>query len=180
MKIGVFIGRLNPPHKGHINTIEKSLESDDKTIVILGSANMIDENNPFGVEERGEMLKSNFPGHSFVLEGLEDTESDLDWVVRIREIVLKHAGEFKEISFYGGDFENDSAIKVLKQFEKELGFKSINFVEYSRKTLCFIHNGETCYYSSTLVRDCMKRGDKELLEKLLSKDVFKRLKNIHF
>lgn len=177
MKVWVFIGRLNPPHLWHLNTIEKSLRDDDKTIVILGSANLLDENNPFDVIERWEMLKLNFPESSFIIESLEDTENDLDWVFKIRDIILNNVLEFKEISFYWWDFENDSAIKVLKLFEKELWFNNINFVEYSRKNLCLDHNWEVCYYSSTLVRECMKRWDKELLEKLLSKEIFIKLKD---
>lgn len=177
MKIWVFIWRLNPPHLGHLNTIEKSLKQDDKTIVILWSANIIDENNYFRVEDRKEMLKLNFPNNSFIIEEIEDVESDREWVKYIKNIIFNSAWKISEISFYGWDFENDSAIKALKQYEEELWWKKINYIEYSRKNMCFDHNGEVCYYSSTLVRKSIKNNDMKLLEKLLSKGVFKSLIN---
>lgn len=177
MKVWVFIWRLNPPHLWHLNTIKKSLEQDDKTIVILGSANIVDENNPFLVEERKELIEINFKKEAIIIDFLDDTESDLDWTLNIKDIIFKHEKNITELSFYGWDFENDYAIQVLKQFEIELWFNNINFIEYNRKTLYFEHYWKKNYYSSTLVRESMNKKDKEILGKLLSPIVYKKIIN---
>lgn len=53
----VYIGRFQPPHKAHIQTVEKALELAEKAVIIVGdyrSARSI--KNPFTFEERKEML----------------------------------------------------------------------------------------------------------------------------
>jgi cytidyltransferase-like protein len=35
MNLGLFIGRLNPPHIGHIGIINKALKENDKVLILL-------------------------------------------------------------------------------------------------------------------------------------------------
>jgi cytidyltransferase-like protein len=35
MNLGLFIGRLNPPHIGHISIINKVLKENDETLILL-------------------------------------------------------------------------------------------------------------------------------------------------
>ena len=183
MKIWIFIGRFTPPHKWHISTIRKSLKFNDLTIVILGSANVLNEQNPFDVINRWQMIEEHFDGHDcLIIESIDDIESDKQWVSEIWKIASNYIESEWQFSIYWWDFENDYAIKVLKEFESELWFDSLDFVEFNRKDLSFEHNWETKYYSSTLVRQCLKTNNIELLKKLLVSDIYnkttkKNLKN---
>lgn len=177
MKVWIFIWRLNPPHLWHLEIIKKSLETDDKTMVILGSSNIFDERNPFSVEQRKRMLEMNFSVNSLIIDSMSDKESDLDWVLGIKNIILKNIKNIREISFYGWDFKNDSAIIVLKQFTNHIWFQNIKFIEYNRKKLYFVYDWEKIYYSSTLVRDAIIKKDKSLLKKLLSPEIYKNIEN---
>jgi bifunctional NMN adenylyltransferase/nudix hydrolase len=57
----VFIGRMEPPHKQHINTIRKGLELADTVIVALGSHRAARNiKNPWTVEERIWMIRPCF------------------------------------------------------------------------------------------------------------------------
>jgi len=59
MKTGVYIGRFNPPQKGHMNIIKTLLRRVDKLIVVIGSAEKINEKeNPFSGKERVKMMKA--------------------------------------------------------------------------------------------------------------------------
>ena len=55
--VGVYWGRFNPPHKGHLEMI-KSLSKKVKTvIVVIGSSEFKNEKrNPFSGAERKQML----------------------------------------------------------------------------------------------------------------------------
>jgi len=58
----VFIGRFQPPHRGHLETIRKALEISDKLILILGSSNASQNiKNPFTDAQRAHMILSAFP-----------------------------------------------------------------------------------------------------------------------
>lgn len=55
---GIYIGRFQPFHLGHLQTIAQALEQADEVILILGSHRVApDIRNPWSAEERIEMLK---------------------------------------------------------------------------------------------------------------------------
>lgn len=57
MKVGVFIGRFQPWHLGHEETLYKALDQCDKVIIMLGSARgPRTVKNPFTVTERISMI----------------------------------------------------------------------------------------------------------------------------
>ncbi len=176
MKIWIFIGRFNPPHKWHLNTIKKSLKFNDLTIVILGSANVFDKLNPFDVITRWQMIEEYFENNEkLILESIDDVDSDKDWVSEIWDIINIYNENLAELSIYWWDFENDSAINVLKEFEGELWNYNKNFVEFNRYDHSFKHNWETKYYSSTLVRECLEKKDHELLKQLIPNNILKKI-----
>ena len=54
----VFIGRFQPPHAGHIESMRQALEIADRLIVLIGSANSSrDLRNPFTDHDREQMIK---------------------------------------------------------------------------------------------------------------------------
>jgi len=57
MKTAVYIGRFQPFHKAHQNLISETLETYDRLIVLIGSANRSRSlKNPFVYEERARMV----------------------------------------------------------------------------------------------------------------------------
>jgi nicotinamide-nucleotide adenylyltransferase len=56
---GLFVGRFQPFHKGHLATVKYALQSVDQLIIAVGSAQKSHEaENPFTAGERIEMIKS--------------------------------------------------------------------------------------------------------------------------
>lgn len=58
MSRGLFVGRFQPPHLGHIYAIKTALSQSDELIIVIGSAQYsYTFDNPFTAGERIEMLK---------------------------------------------------------------------------------------------------------------------------
>jgi nicotinamide-nucleotide adenylyltransferase len=55
-KKAYIIGRFQPFHKGHLYLIQEALKVADKAIIGIGSANVINHDNPYPVTERIKML----------------------------------------------------------------------------------------------------------------------------
>ncbi|MEA2004487.1 MAG: adenylyltransferase/cytidyltransferase family protein [archaeon] len=93
MKKALFIGRFQPLHKGHCHTIKEILEQESighLYIVISSADKKGTDDNPFHFEARKKMLEKMFSkniddGKISVL-GLEDYESDEEWISRLKSI----------------------------------------------------------------------------------------------
>ncbi|MCD6421024.1 MAG: nicotinamide-nucleotide adenylyltransferase [Thaumarchaeota archaeon] len=58
MKRGLFVGRFQPPHLGHIHAIKTALKECDELVIVIGSAQYSHTmENPFTAGERIEMLR---------------------------------------------------------------------------------------------------------------------------
>lgn len=61
-RFGIYIGRFQPFHLGHLQTLQQALERVDQIILILGSHRVApDIRNPWSSQERIEMIKSCIP-----------------------------------------------------------------------------------------------------------------------
>ncbi|MDP2666640.1 MAG: adenylyltransferase/cytidyltransferase family protein [Candidatus Diapherotrites archaeon] len=57
--IGVYWGRFNPPHKGHLRVIKGILKEVDKLFVVVGSAEFRNtKRNPFDGTEKRKMMQA--------------------------------------------------------------------------------------------------------------------------
>lgn len=179
MKIWIFIGRMQPLHLWHQKIITESISNNDFTFIMLWSSWIINEYNPFTDDERKNFIENIFYNYKnkYEIINLADSESDEKWVKNIEKIVKNNINIKEEhVTFYGWDFENDYAIKVIKQYEDILDFSNIDYKEISRKNIYAIYKWEKIYISSTLVRESLIKKDIEILEKLLDERVFKLLK----
>jgi nicotinamide-nucleotide adenylyltransferase len=58
VKRGLFIGRFQPLHNGHMNSIRYSFEKVDELVIVIGSSDKSYEfKNPFTAGERMEIIK---------------------------------------------------------------------------------------------------------------------------
>ena len=121
MTLWLFIGRLNPPHIWHIQTIEKALDENDEVIILLWSPINKDENNPLDFNKRKKLLEKVFNNiEKLKIIELLDNPSDLIWIYNIYKILYENSNWLENINFYGWDFENDSAYLVLNKYEDKL------------------------------------------------------------
>ncbi len=173
-KLWIFIWRLNPPHIWHINIINKSLKENDISLVFFGSANIIDDKNPFTFEERKSFLETIFIGNkSLKIDFLDDVPDDEIWVEKLAEKIKKYTeNEDIQITFYCWDLENDYAILVIKKYLEKLQLKNISFTEVSRKEFLNKNYEEV---SSTKVRELLKNWDFESVKDFIPSEIYEKI-----
>lgn len=83
--------RTQPPHIGHISMLEAACKKADSVIIGIGSANIINKNNPYYAIEREMMLRKSLEdkgitNYNFV--HMLDFNDDKEWL----DYVLNNAG----------------------------------------------------------------------------------------
>ena len=93
MKRGLFIGRFQPFHLGHLQDIKNALKEVDELVIGIGSSN---ENhtkeNPFTVEERIEMIDLALPANgisNYTVFPIPDFGNDKKWAEHIETSIPK-------------------------------------------------------------------------------------------
>jgi len=141
MKIGIYAGRFQPFHLGHLGAIEFMLKQVDLLYIVICSLkneSTLDDKNPFEYEEREKMIRYSLPvGASdfIVFKHVKDANSDTEWT----EAVVRNMPDGEVVAFSNNEF-------TIKAFE-EHGFKTARIpVKYSG-------------LSATVVRKHIIRGE---------------------
>ena len=80
-KVGLFVGRFQPFHRGHESIVRKMLEECDKVIIAIGSAQAAStESNPFRYDYRRSMIQKVFPEYfnRIIILGITDRTNPCD------------------------------------------------------------------------------------------------------
>ena len=138
---GLYVGRFQPFHLGHLKAIQRVLKEADEAVIVIGSAQYShNTNNPFTAGERLVMIR------------LALTEAGVDysrvWVVPVPDVHL-HMLWVAALEGYTPRFNvvysNES---LTRRLFMEAGYKVRSIQFYERKD-----------YNSTLVREKMLKGD---------------------
>ena len=164
MRTGIFIGRFQPVHQGHIHAIGVAASQVQKLYILVGSANQCRSiKNPWTFEERKQMLhlKMHSAGiYNYEVVPLNDYRySDTQWMSDVRA-TIEHF-DMKDPILFGHMKEGNDYLKWFP----ELKFKSIE----SQYTL-----------NATQIRQKMFEENSieiETVSKLVSKPLKEKLKN---
>ena len=108
----VFIGRFQPFHLAHMQTIKIALEQSQNVILALGSAqNERNTKNPFLASEREEMILSNFSeAHQKRIHFVHviDVYNDVKWVQLVKKLVNHVVTPEAKVGLIG-HFKDDSS-----------------------------------------------------------------------
>ena len=85
--IGIYIGRFQPLHYGHISIINEGLKKEDFMIIIIGSKNKKNDRNPFSYDIRKNFITEYFGDKNYFVEGLDDYDDDYMWIKNLEEII---------------------------------------------------------------------------------------------
>jgi nicotinamide mononucleotide adenylyltransferase len=131
-KFFYFIGRLNPPHNGHIKALEQLVrmanEQGSMPLILLGSGPRGERtmDNPITFETKEQFIRSVLPGEyiikkmdnpaknvsDYIREGLEDSGNRLQ---NIDEITIKHIAGGKDEDATKLSFALKSAEKTARE-----------------------------------------------------------------
>jgi nicotinamide-nucleotide adenylyltransferase len=151
VKRGLFVGRFQPFHLGHIGAIKDILKESDELVIVIGSAQYSHNiNNPFTAGERLTMVR----------EALEEAGIDYGrvWVVPVPDMHL-HMMWVSAVEGYTPSFDVVYSNEPLtRRLFIEAGYK-VKAIRFHERKL----------YSSTVIREKMLKG--ESWEKLVPKSV---------
>ncbi len=140
VKRGVFIGRFQPIHKGHIKAIKEILKQVDELIIVIGSAQCSHSfSNPFTAGERITFVKkaldeNNIDPNRYYLIPVPDTNDNRIWVAHLVSLTPS----FQIV------FSNNPLVRRLLT---ESGFKIGEVKLFERKK-----------YTATLIRTAIIEG----------------------
>jgi nicotinamide-nucleotide adenylyltransferase len=140
-KIALIVGRFQPFHKGHLFLIEKALKKADKVVIGIGSANILDKDNPIDFETRKKVIKAVFykeriEKRLLKIVPLPDYFDDRKWLDNLKEQV----GKF-DLALGNNEWTNN----ILKK----AGYKVLK-VDYYKRPL----------YEGWRIRKLIKEGKK--------------------
>lgn len=151
VRCGLFVGRFQPFHLGHLEAIKNVLREIDQLIIVIGSAQYShNKDNPFTAGERLVMVR----------RALEEAGFDYSrfWVVPVPDMHL-HMMWVSSVEGYTPHFDVVYSNEPLtRRLFMEAGYKVKSIPFYERKT-----------YSSTEIRERMVKG--ESWRKLVPKSV---------
>ena len=146
MRVGLFVGRFQPFHLGHLEAVKYALKQVDYLYIVVGSAQRSHErDNPFTAAERITMIKSALDGNKinpskWMAIPIADADSHSLWVSTVESMVPK----FEVV------FTNDALTFILFKGEG-IDVKAVPYLDWSK-------------YSATNVRDrILERKDGESL-----------------
>ena len=140
-KIGLFIGRFQPFHKGHLYSLKKALEVSEKIIIGIGSANENGtEDNPLNVGEREEMVRKvlmeeGWEDRIVKIVRIDDDPSDEVWM----EMVAAEVGDFSVV--VGNNDWVNGLMRALGKFVYETGLHNRDELE-GKKIRAMIRGGD--------------------------------------
>ena len=158
MKRGVFVGRFQPFHKGHLEFVKKMMKEVDELVLIVGSSQYSHKlDNPFTAGERITMIR----------KAVEEAGIELSkiWIIPVPD-VHQHALWVSQIVGYSPKFDVVYANEPLtRRLFTEAGFEVEQMHLINREV-----------YLATEIRNRMKA--KENWEELVPSSVAKFIKEI--
>lgn len=158
-KVGIYIGRFNPPHLGHCSVIDRMLEVyGEDHIVFIGSANTKQSfRHFFSYSERYLLLKRMYPHLRIV--GMPDIPgNDEEWLALLRSHIEAIHGGIMDIPRRGWEDKGTDVGGVKGDFQAQFFAGCEEEVRYltKRNYEVEIHNRFTnVLVSSTEIRDCL-------------------------
>ena len=168
----VYIGRFQPFHLAHMQTIKIALQQSQYVILALGSAqNERNTKNPFLASEREQMVLSNFSEADqkrIKFVHVIDVYNDTKWVELVKSLVNATVLETDKIGLIG-HFKDDSSYYL--KFFPEWEMVELESLEGSMSATPV----REAYYRGEIQRDAFPEGTIQFLEKFQKTKIYEKL-----
>lgn len=167
----IFIGRFQPFHNAHMQTIEIALAHSHQVIIALGSAQSERSlKNPFLAQEREEMILANFPTEQqkrIQFVHIVDVYNDEKWVRQVKEKVNQCMTLQNAKAGLIGHFKDDSSyyLKLFPEWE----LVSLESLQHSISATPL----REAYFKGKITMQYFPKGTVDFLEN------FKKTQNYH-
>ncbi|MBU0615560.1 MAG: nicotinamide-nucleotide adenylyltransferase [Nanoarchaeota archaeon] len=152
--IGLFIGRFQPFHNGHLKVIKEALKEMKALQIVVAIPLRQTDKDPFSAEDRISMIKTALKDEGikkYDIVAVRDIPSDAEYVHHVRE----HTRIFNTV------FVGDN--KLNEKLFKEAGFKVVTSPRFFN-------------LDATHIRELMKKGQewKDLVPKAVAEHIEKK------
>lgn len=165
-EFGVYIGRFQPIHNGHVQTIVHALDIVEKLIIVIGSATTSKSiKNPWTYEERKAMMLDTFKrtnidvGRLLFLSASDYLYNNNVWTTAVQTMISDVIGESKTALF---GHNKDRSTFYLELFPKLF---HVDFGEFKE---CKLKN-------ATLIREAFFEGNIEFIRTSVPQNVYDSL-----
>lgn len=170
----VFIGRFQPFHLAHMQTIKIALQQSQKVILALGSAqNERNIKNPFSAAEREQMILSNFSEadqQRIKFVHVIDVYDDQKWQQLVKSLV-------KEVA------EPEAKVGLIGHFKDESSYYLKLFPEWEMVELASLVGAisatplREAYYRGEIIESALPLGTSEFLHKFQKTAIYQQLQH---
>lgn len=168
----VFIGRFQPFHLAHLQTIQIALQHSQKVILALGSAqNERNLKNPFLAQEREQMILSNFSAADqarIQFVHVIDVYNDVKWVKLVKDLVAAVTQASDKVGLIG-HFKDESSYYLQLFPEWEMLELDSLVGSISATPL------REAYYRGEIQTKFLPQGTIEFLQKFQSSEIYPKL-----
>lgn len=176
----VYIGRFQPLHMGHAETVKFGLEIAEKVIVLIGSSNKpIDWKNPWTYKERSNMIKNlsiltEEERHRVYCNGIEDRlYQDNEWAATVYEAVDNVLLQHSKYRIKSRDEEHTAKICLIGYEKDDTSWYLHKFpnwpLEESKK---YINHPNDKALSSTMIREMLYHDQFGYVKSLLPESTY--------
>lgn len=170
----VFIGRFQPFHLAHMQTIKIALQQSQNVILALGSAqNERNLKNPFTVHEREKMILSNFTAadqQRIKFVHVIDVYDDKKWQKSVTSLVEEVVGAEDKVGLIG-HFKDESSYYLQLFPEWEM-------VELdSLKDAISATPLREAYYRGEIIESAFPLGTSEFLQQFQQTEIYQQLQH---
>ena len=176
----VYIGRMQPPHMGHILNIQTALNQAKHVIVIIGSANTSrDIKNPFNDNERVEMLRRALSDQenkrTFIAFSEDRLYQNHLWVAETQSIVesiinTNNDADNSNVTIVG--YEKDDSSWYLNSFKQWDFITTPVFTNTHHKSTNQMES-----INSTQIREMIYKGQLGYIQSVVPSSVFHYLQD---
>ncbi|MGE8558944.1 nicotinate-nicotinamide nucleotide adenylyltransferase [Acinetobacter sp.] len=170
----VFIGRFQPFHLAHMQTIKIALQQSLNVILALGSAqNERNIKNPFSAAEREQMILSNF------------SEADQKRIKFVHVIDVYDDQKWQQLvqSLVAGMVEPDAKVGLIGHFKDESSYYLKLFPEWQMVELESLVGAisatplREAYYRGEIIESAFPFGTSEFLHKFQNTSTYQQLQH---
>lgn len=131
---GLFVGRFQPFHLGHLDALNQALSRENSLVIAIGSAqDNITLENPFTTRQRMNMIRMAIPNKKIKIIPVPDIGDDTKWVKHVESLVPRFS------TVYTGS-------PIIKKLFEAAGYK-IHTIKMNLKI------------SATEIRSRMRKGE---------------------
>ncbi|TSH77743.1 nicotinate-nicotinamide nucleotide adenylyltransferase [Acinetobacter sp. RF15A] len=170
----VFIGRFQPFHLAHMQTIKIALKQSRQVILALGSAqNERNIKNPFSAAEREQMVLSNFSAEDqqrIKFVHVIDVYNDQKWQKLVKSLVT-------------GVVEPDAKVGLIGHFKDESSYYLKLFPEWEMVELESLKGAisatplREAYYAGKIIESAFPLGTSEFLHQFQKTPIYQQLRH---